>query len=144
MYARARLTLLALAVGVVLLQPAPSVGQTTSQDLNRKVNEAVAAIKSYAAERKNDAVAYGQKLLSEFDQKYKGLEKKAARATGEAKTELEKELKALKAKRKQAARKLDELGKASGQSWDRMKRDFADAYRELQELYERVVASLKT
>lgn len=136
------LTFLAVAFGVALLQPAPSIGQTTTRELSRKVNEAVEALKSYAAERQKDAVAYGRKLLDEFDQKYRELEQKASRATGEAKAKLDKDLQELKAKRKQAARKLDELGKASAQSWDRMKRDFADAYRELQELYGRVVASL--
>lgn len=143
MHQRVSLGILALAVGVVLLQPVPTVGQTTTQDVTKKAGEAWEAIKDYTVDRKNDAVAYGKKLMSDFDGKYKELEKKASSATGEAKAKSEQQLKALKNKRAQAAKKLDELGKASGQSWDKVKQDFANAYRDLQQEYDKLVAALR-
>jgi len=143
MHQRVSLGILALSVGVVLLQPVPTVGQTTTQDVTKKAGEAWEAMKDYTVDRKNDAVAYGKKLMSDFDGKYKELEKKAAGTTGEAKAKSEQQLKALKDKRAQAAKKLDELGKASGQTWDKVRRDFTDAYRELQEQYDKMVAALR-
>lgn len=135
--------ILAFAVGVITLLPVPAVGQTTTQDVTKKATAAWEAMKDYTVERKNDAVAYGKKLMSDFDGKYRELEKKAAGATGEAKTKSEQQLKALRDKRAQAAKKLDELGKASGQTWDKVRRDFTDAYRELQEQYDKMVAALR-
>jgi hypothetical protein len=142
MHYRVSLGILAVAVGVVLIQPVPTVGQTTTQDVTKKAGETWEAMKDYTVERKNDAIAYGKKLLTDFDGKYKELEKKASSATGDAKAKSEQHLKALKSKRTQAAKKLDELGKASGQSWDKVKREVADAYRDLQQEYDKIVAAL--
>jgi arylsulfatase A-like enzyme len=143
MHHRVSLRILALAVGVITLLPVAAVGQTTTQDVTKKATAAWEAMKDYTVERKNDAVAYGKKLMSDFDGKYLELEKKAASATGEAKTKSEQQLKALKDKRAQAAKKLDELGKASGQTWDKVRNDFTDAYRELSEQYDKLVAALR-
>ena len=143
MQCRVNQGILAVAVGVVLLQPVPAVGQTTTQDLSRKAGEAWEAMKDYTVDRKNDAVTYGKKLLNDFDGKYKELEKKTQSATGDAKAKSQQQLKVLKDKQAQAARKLDELGKASGQTWDKVKRDFTDAYRELQEQYDKAVAAVR-
>lgn len=143
MHYRVSLGILAVAVGVVLIQPVPTVGQTTTQDVTKKAGETWEAMKDYTVERKNDAIAYGKKLLTDFDGKYKELEKKASSATGDAKAKSEQQLKALKSKRAQAAKKLDELGKASGQSWDKVKREVADAYRDLQQEYDKIVAALR-
>jgi hypothetical protein len=142
MHYRVSLGILAVAVGVVLIQPVPTVGQTTTQDVTKKAGETWEAMKDYTVERKNDAIAYGKKLLTDFDGKYKELEKKASSATGDAKAKSEQQLKALKSKRAQTAKKLDELGKASGQSWDKVKREVADAYQDLQQEYDKIVAAL--
>jgi hypothetical protein len=142
MHYRVSLGILAVAVAVVMIQPVPTVGQTTTQDVTKKAGETWEAMKDYTVERKNDAIGYGKKLLTDFDGKYKELEKKASNATGDAKAKSEQQLKALKSKRAQAAKKLDELGKASGQSWDKVKREVADAYRDLQQEYDKIGAAL--
>jgi hypothetical protein len=105
MHYRVRLGILAVAGGVVLIQPVPTVGQTTTQGVTKKAGETWEAMKDYTVERKNDAIAYGKKLLTDFDGKYKELEKKASSATGDAKAKSEQHLKALKSKRTQAASK---------------------------------------
>ncbi len=49
----------------------------------------------------------------------------------------------MKDTRGQAAKKLDELGRASGQTWDKAKRDFTEAYRQLSEQSDKLVAALR-
>jgi len=120
-----------------------ALAQTTTGDVSKKTAEAWATVKSYTAERKDDAMAYGRDLVRETDRQIAALEGQAAKASGEAKVQLEKELKALKAKRKLAAKKLDEMGKAGGAAWDEAKNGFADAYRDLERSTERAAKKLK-
>jgi hypothetical protein len=137
------LGLLATAV-LALTVPSPSaVAQTTAQDVQKKTGEAWDTVKSYSVEKKNDAVAYGKKLVRESDGQIKGLENKAAQASGDAKARYKREITDLKTKRKNASKKLDEMGKASSAAWDNAKNGFADAYRDLHESYEKAAAQFK-
>src|SRR6185503_11920775 len=94
-------------------------------------------IKSYTVEKKNEAVAYGRKLVRQTDREIRDLDRKASRASGEAKAQLKSDMQELKAKRKQASAKLDEMGKATAGAWDEAKNGFADAYKDLQTSYEK-------
>jgi hypothetical protein len=49
----------------------------------------------------------------------------------------------VKAQRAETGKKLDELGNASAQSWDSMKKSFVDAYRDLRASYDKAAASFK-
>jgi predicted phage tail protein len=100
-------------------------------------------VKTYSVEKKNEAVAYGKKLVRDTDAKIKDLERQAARSKGEAKAALEQNIAELKEKRAQAAAKLDEMGKASAGAWEATKQGFADAYQDLQDAYRRAVAQFK-
>jgi hypothetical protein len=126
-----------LKLSIMLLALAqPAVAQTTASDVWNTV-------KSYTVERKNDAVAYGRKLVRNTDREIRALERKAEKATGEAKVQLQSDINELKAKRKQASQKLDQMGKATGAAWDEAKDGFADAYKDLQESYDKAVKKLK-
>ncbi len=61
-------------MAVITLQAVPVVGQTTTQDVTKKATAAWEAMKDYTVERKNDAVAYGKKLMSDFNGQYRELE----------------------------------------------------------------------
>jgi len=139
-----RVSLLAAGVLVLVLhQPPPGVGQTTGKDVSKKTADAWDTVKAYTVEKKNDAVAYSKKLVSETDTKIKQLEAKASKASGDTKAQYDKAVKDLKAKRVQASKKLDEMGKASGSAWDSAKDGFADAYKDLHEAYEKAAAKFK-
>jgi hypothetical protein len=140
---RVGLAVLAGLLAVVLHPPAPAMAQTPTKDVSKKTVEAWDAVKDYTVEKKNDAVAYGKKLVRETDGKIKQLEGKAAKASGDTKAEYDKAIKDLKAKRAQAAKTLDEMGKATASSWDAAKQGFADAYKDLQQSFEKVVAQFK-
>jgi len=129
--------LLALAPGQ------PAVAQTTAKDVSKKTAEAWDAVKAYTVDKQKDAVAYGRKLVRETDAKISALEREAATASGEIKAQRDRDIKELKAKRAQAAKKLDEMGKATASAWDSAKDGFADAYKDLHQAYDKAVKKLK-
>ena len=133
----------AAVLALALHQPPPADGQATGKEASKKAADAWDTVKAYTVEKKNDAVAYSKKLVSETDTKIKQLEAKASKASGDTKAEYDKAVKDLKAKRVQASKKLDEMGKASGAAWDEAKNGFADAYKDLHEAYEKAAAKFK-
>src|SRR5437870_4353950 len=124
MVRRVTLGILAIGLCAILTPVVPAAGQTPTQ----KSSETTDKIKGYSVEKKNEAVAYGKKLVSGLDVKLKELEAQVARDTGAAKADGERQLKELKALRANAGKKLDELGRATAESWDRVKHGFAEAY----------------
>jgi len=122
--------LLVVILAAVSCQPA--FAQTT-----------VDTIKSYTVEKKNDAVAYGKKMMRSADRDLKKLERAAAEAKDDSKAHLKQDVKDLKAARASASKKLDEMGKASGEAWDSTKNGFADAYKDLRSGIEKAAKKLK-
>ena len=127
--------ILGIALAAILTVPASSIAQTVTKD--------VETIKNYTIEKKSEAVAHGKKLVSDLDAKIKDLESRISRDTSAAKSDLQRQLSELKAKRAQAGKKLDELGKATAESWDSVKHGFADAYKDLQTAFDKAAASLR-
>ena len=142
MMRRLGLNIIAAVLAAVFGQPLV-LAQTTAKDVSRKTAEAWDTVKAYTVDKKKDAVAYGQKLVRETDREIKALERKASKASGEIKAQYDSEIKDLKAKRAQTAKKLDEMGKASGAAWDSAKNGFADAYKDLHEAYDKAAAQFK-
>jgi len=140
---RVTLGILAIVLGAFLTHAAPAVGQTSGKDATQKVGEAADAIKAYTVDKKNEAVVYAKKLMSDLDAKIKDLEAQVARDTSAAKADGQRQLKELKATRDKTAKKADELGRASAESWDSVKHGFADAYKDLNKAYEAAVAKLR-
>jgi hypothetical protein len=136
---RDSLGMLAIGLCAILTSAAPAVGQTSTQTSGDTTDK----IKSYSVEKKNEAVAYGKKVMSELDVKIKDLEGQISRDKSAAKADAQRELKELKAKRAETSKKLNDLGRATAQSWDATKQGFADAYKDLQQAYDKAVASLK-
>jgi len=140
---RVTLGILAIVLGAFLTHAAPAVGQTSGKDATQKVGEAADAIKAYTVDKKNEAVVYAKKLMSDLDAKIKDLEAQVARDTSAAKADGQRQLKELKATRDKTAKRADELGRASAESWDSVKHGFADAYKDLNKAYEAAVAKLR-
>ena len=118
---------------LALILPQPALAADTWWD----------KVKSYTVEKKNEAMAYGRKLVRDTDRQIGSLERRAAKASGEAKAQLDSDIQELKAKRAAASKKLDEMGKATGAAWDEAKDGFADAYKDLQDSYDRARKKLK-
>jgi Skp family chaperone for outer membrane proteins len=131
--------ILVIALSLFLLPATTVVAQTSTTD----------AIKNYSVEKKNEAAAHSKKLVSDFDRKIKELEsqvsKDASAAGADAKRQGKelKELADLKAARTRAAKKADEMGKASSESWNGAKQAFTDSYKDLQKAYDAAAAKVK-
>lgn len=102
-----------------------------------------AKVKSFTVETKDAALDTGKQLVRETDAKIKDLEGKAEKSSGDAKAAYERSIKDLKEKREAAAVKLDEMGKASGSAWEATKQGFSDAYKDLQQSYDKATDSDK-
>jgi hypothetical protein len=133
----------AILIALLGAGSATAIAETTTKDISKKTGEAWDTVKSYTVEKKDEAVAYGRKLVRQTDREIASLEKKAAKASGEAKAQFQSDVKELKAKRAEASKKLDEMGKASSGAWDEAKNGFADAYKDLQDSYHKAVKKLK-
>jgi predicted nucleic acid-binding Zn-ribbon protein len=138
--------ILVIALSLFLLQAAPAAAQTSTATAAKQVTEASETIKNYSVEKKNEAVTYSKKLVSDFDVKIKDLEtqisKDSSAAGADAKRQM-KELTDLKAARAQTAKKLDEMSKASAESWAGAKQAFADSYKDLHKAYDAAAAKVK-
>ena len=111
----------------------PAFAATTSKDVSKQTGEAVDTLKSYSVEKKNEAVAYGKKMMKAADRDIKKLERAASKASDDTKAQFQQDLKDLKATRAAAASELDKMGKASGEAWDGTKDAFANAYKDLRD-----------
>jgi len=137
------LVLLITALLIALPLAGPALGETTSEDLAKETKEAFEAFKAYLIDKKNDAVAHGKDLLEKTDAEIEKLQAKADEASGDAKAAYEKQIDNLKEKRAVAAKKLDELGDASADSWNDAKKGFTEAYQALYDAYKEAVANFK-
>jgi hypothetical protein len=95
--------------------------------------DSVDTMKSFTVDKKNEAVAYGKKMMKAADRDIKKLERSASKASDDTKAQFAQDAKDIKATRDAAAKELDKMGKASGEAWDSTKTAFADAYKDLQE-----------
>jgi hypothetical protein len=133
--------ILVIALSLFLLQATTAVAQTSTSTTE--------ATKNYSVEKKNEAAAHSKKLVSDFDVKIKELETQISKDTSAAGADAKrqgkelKELTDLKAARAQAAKKADEMGKASAESWNSAKQAFIDSYKDLQKAYDAAVAKVK-
>lgn len=135
------ITALIVTLLVAIPLTGPALGETTSEDLAKESKEAFEAFKAYMIDKKNDALAHGKVLLDKTDAEIDKLQAEADEASGDAKVAYEEEIENLKAKRAVAAKKLDELGDASADSWDDAKEGFTEAYKALYDAYKEAVAN---
>jgi predicted phage tail protein len=131
------------ATAAWLVQPVLAAEPTTAADVSRQTSETWNTIKSYTVDKKSEAVAFGKQLMKDTDEKIAQLEVKASKASGEAKATYDKQIADLKVTRANTAAKLDEMEKKSGGAWNEAKQGFADAYKDLQRAYGKVVGQFK-
>src|SRR5262245_54455805 len=125
-----------IALSLFLLPATTVLAQTSTTD----------SIKSYSVDKKNEAVAYSKKLVSDFDTKIKELETQISKDTSAAGADAKRQMKEmtdLKAARAQAAKSADEMSKASKESWASTQKAFHDSYKDLQKAYDAAVAKAR-
>lgn len=98
-------------------------------------------LRDYAADRKDDAVAEGRRLLGEADAKIAELKQKAAQSTGDVKAAHERNLKDLEQKKAAAAEKLESMKASSANAWDATKEGFANAADDLHQAWRKATSA---
>ena len=137
------LMILIIPLMVAFTKPNLSAAAESTSSLAVTAEETLKTIKSYLAEKKDDALKHGQALLAKTDTEIEKLEADAAKASGETRKAYDQELKSLKQKRAEASKKLDELANASTNSWDSAKQGFAEAYKALYDAYKEALAKFE-
>ena len=107
------------------------------QDVSKKIEEAMAAIKHYSVAQKDDAMQKSKLALAELDKRIDKLERrmkkdwqkmdKAAREAAQA------TLKKLRKQRAELAKWYDEVARSSASAWEHVKKGFTDSYDTLRE-----------
>lgn len=77
-----------------------------------------------------------QKQLDEFKARYAELKERAAKAEGQAKTDLDTKLAEAKTKLDAAGIKLDEMKSASADRWEKVKEGVGNAFDDLKKIFE--------
>jgi hypothetical protein len=134
---RRAIHVVSLVIGLcaLLLAAVPAAAQTSGSAGDKSTG--------YTYEKKNEAVSHGKKLMSDFDVKMKEFEGQISRDASGAKADAQRQMKELKGKRAETGKHLDEMGRASAQSWDSMKHAFTNSYRDLQQSFDKAAASFK-
>ena len=126
-----------LAGALALSLPAVALAQT-GKDGEKKTADTWERLKNYTHAKKNEAVAYGSKLMEQTDAQIKQLQAKASKASGTTKAEYNRQIAGLKDKQAEAGSRLTAMRNATSASWEAAKQGFADAYRDLRETYHRL------
>lgn len=101
-------------------------------------------IKSYAHERKTEAVAEGRQMIAATDRQIAALKKEIARSSGEARKAHEQNMKELQARRKVAQAELNKMQKSAVNTWDATKEGFSNAYKDLSQAYDKAASSAQS
>ena len=111
---------------------APAPQKTIREDVRKEVREAIDAIKSYSADKRDEAVDKAKSALDNFDARMEKIEQRA-------KENKEKAVVKLKEKRQQVAERYEELKHATKENWEKTKSRFLKGYQEMEEEYEEKV-----
>lgn len=117
--------------------------KVTGEDVQRETKEAVEAAGKLAAQKKEEYQRELNKKLADLDRQIDEWKAKAAKASAEAKVEMDKKLEALKEKRDAVARKMKELGDSTSAAWDDLKTGLEKAYDELADAVEKAKENFK-
>lgn len=107
----------------------------SDQDVSKKIEEAISAIKHYSVKQKDEAVKKSKIALDDLDKRIDKLERrmkkdwqkmdKAAREAAQA------TLNKLRKQRAELAKWYDEVARSSASAWERVKKGFTDSYESL-------------
>jgi hypothetical protein len=115
----------------------PTKGADASHDVKvTVVKQTAKEIEDSAARAKRDEYAREMhKQLDALDGQYEDLKGRAAKAEGQAKKDLDKQVAEAKAKRDAAAGKLEELKKADAGRWEKIKGEVGSAFADLKKMF---------
>lgn len=120
-------------------KPTTSTGTAADAAVERaktEIGQAADAAMAAARAKRDEYAVEMQKQLAEMDAKLADLNQRASKAEGQAKADLEKKWNDSKAKRDEAARRLEDLKSSAGDRWEKVKGGVGDAFDDLKKAFE--------
>ncbi|WP_027361392.1 hypothetical protein [Halodesulfovibrio aestuarii] len=114
---------------------------TSLNEVKKETHELLQTIGSYSADKKDEAVQKAKVGLEKLDKRIDALETKIDKNWGkmdeEARKKVRENLRYLRKKRNYVAEWYGSMKNSSAGAWDHMKKGFSDAYKALEEAWEK-------
>lgn len=114
---------------------------TTMQEVNKQTQELLQTIGSYTADKKDEAIQKAQQGLERLDERIDALEDRIDEnwetMNEAARNEARENLRALRKQRNRVAEWYGSMQTSSAAAWDHVKKGFSDAYKALQNAWEK-------
>lgn len=115
-------------IGLVIFLISLNSGATTKEEVKTKASQAVEAASSYTKEQKEQFQAEMELKATNLKAEISNLQKLAEQKSGDAKVEMNKQIKALNEHQESLMKDLGKLKKSSGSAWVEMKGGVANAW----------------
>lgn len=116
---------------------------TTSEEVKIKTKEAASAAADYSVEQKEKFQKDMETKMADLKKEIAELNKKVSQKTGDAKTTMQAQIKALEVRQENLKKDLSKLKKSSGNAWTEMKVGVSKAWDSLSESYYKAKAEFK-
>jgi hypothetical protein len=110
----------------------------TPGTISKEARETIEATAQYTAQQKEAFLRKAQEELESIQQQVVALQGKTDKASASARTELQKSIHELEAKKAAAGTQLDELKSATDSKWSEMKAGVHTAMEEMNQSYQRL------
>mgnify|MGYP000038066116 CR=1 FL=1 len=120
---------------------------TSIEDVKKETRDLLKAIGSYSADKREEATNKAKEGLSKLDKRINELEaridKNWDKMSQTARKETRENLRALRMQRNQVAEWYGSMKTSSVDAWGHMKKGFSDAYRDLEDAWEKSETELR-
>ena len=134
------------SVGLASGQAADQQRETSAADVERESEELMQALKSYGAEQRDEALEKSRAALDNLDRRIETLETGLLEQWDEmdeaARSKARESLQALREQRTRVAEWYGSLKSGSASAWGHIKQGFSNAYRSLNEAWEKTEEDL--
>ena len=113
-----------------------TVRKVTAEDVRRDTQKAVDTATKAATQAEEDVEKRLKSSLADMDAEIAKLHEKGLALKDEARTRWNEKMANLKAKQEAARKKVDELGKSTGDAWERVEKGAQSAWDDLQKAFQ--------
>jgi ABC-type transporter MlaC component len=135
------------AIATMILMIAATIGFAQSSDVKKEINETLQAIAATTEEQRDQAKLKAEELVGRLDTEIRNLEAEIDKRSGEmtwaAKLRLNSNLRQLKRRRNDLAKRYDALREDTKQAWGDIKSGFVDGVRAVTEKLDDAAAKLE-
>ena len=117
-----------------------TVRRVTPEDVRRDMGKAMDTAAKAAIQAKEDVEMRLKSSLADMDAEIAKLQEKGLALKDEAKARWTKKMADLKAKQEAARKEVEELGKSTGEAWERLEKGAQAAWDDLQKAFQEAAA----